>query len=119
MSDTPRTDAHAVKTFDSAADIHYESVDAGIARQLERELIAMTKQWHTLDAAANSLSMELSQAEAERDAVLEKAFERCAMLCDELATREFTTQRYDRTDRAMTACAIAIRALAPSKREVP
>ncbi len=37
--------------------------------------------------------------------------ERCADECDALSEGEFLTQRYDRTDRAINACAKAIRAM--------
>ena len=49
----------------------------------------------------------ITRPEVERNKILEE----CAQACEESSASEFAKQLYDRTDRAMMACAIRIRAM--------
>ena len=60
------------------------------------------------DAAYAHLVAELT---AERERVREETFRKCVELCREMARAEFARQKWQRTDRAMDACADRLSAL--------
>jgi hypothetical protein len=60
MSDTPRTDDQSVRYYDDATGTRIEYVAARFARQLERELTAMTQRRDELLASLEKVVTYLS-----------------------------------------------------------
>ena len=66
--------------------------------------------WDAMDALPFKFASDEDATAAARwfNEYRESLVRHCAKVCETLAKAEFSTQRFDRTDRAMTACSSAI-----------
>jgi seryl-tRNA synthetase len=112
-SDTPRTDAQSFRYYNDATGNRDEYVKARFARQLERELNALTSERNNLNASLTAAisssnarhfeSMEHEAKSKQLERELNDAMAALRNLTDEISRHEGASMMHPRLTRAIAA----------------